>query len=165
MWVVPLALAPSARSKRELHHERLPSQDWASQLARFCGDLKGGTKLHTNVYRISHKAFLMAPVPLRPYFTTHLVLLSFYYRHNVFFFMRSSSKRSRNYATKMACILLLSTSEEQRSGGLVRFVWAKGHNPSEIHRDMYGENFVCVCSNANNPLHYYVLRVPCRADR
>ena len=43
-----------------------------------------------------------------------------------------------NYTTKMACLLLSSTCEEQQSVGLVQFLWAKGHNPSEIHRDMCG---------------------------
>ncbi|KAJ4427651.1 hypothetical protein ANN_25299 [Periplaneta americana] len=50
-------------------------------------------------------------------------------------------QRSVNYATMMTRMLLSSTCEEQRS--VVRFLWAKGHNPSEIHRDMcgvYGEN-------------------------
>ena len=54
----------------------------------------------------------------------------------------SSNERSVNYATKMAC-MLLSSCEEQRSVGLVQFLWAKGHNPREIHRDMcdvYGED-------------------------
>ncbi|KAJ4432349.1 hypothetical protein ANN_20968 [Periplaneta americana] len=59
----------------------------------------------------------------------------------------SSSDRSLNYATKMARILLSSICEEQRS--FVRFLWAKGHNLSEIHRDMcgiYGED----CMNYSN---------------
>ncbi|KAJ9590759.1 hypothetical protein L9F63_016275 [Diploptera punctata] len=33
-------------------------------------------------------------------------------------------------------MLQSSTCEEQRS--VVRFLWAKGHKPSEIHRDMHG---------------------------
>ncbi|KAJ9590398.1 hypothetical protein L9F63_016559 [Diploptera punctata] len=33
-------------------------------------------------------------------------------------------------------MLQSSTCEEQRS--VVRFLWAKGHKPSEIHRDMRG---------------------------
>lgn len=41
-----------------------------------------------------------------------------------------------NHATKMARMLLSSTCEEQRS--VVRFLWAKGHKPSDIHRDMQG---------------------------
>ncbi|KAJ9592242.1 hypothetical protein L9F63_001243 [Diploptera punctata] len=36
----------------------------------------------------------------------------------------------------MARMLQSSTCEEQRS--VVRFLWAKGHKPSEIHRDMRG---------------------------
>ncbi|KAJ9601784.1 hypothetical protein L9F63_000076, partial [Diploptera punctata] len=47
-----------------------------------------------------------------------------------------SCERSLNYATKMARVLQSSTCEEQRS--VVRFLWAKGHKPSEIHRDMRG---------------------------
>ena len=53
-------------------------------------------------------------------------------------FIWSSSERSMNYGTKM---LLSSACEEERS--VVRFSWAKGHKPSEIHRDMcgvYGED-------------------------
>ncbi|KAG8233435.1 hypothetical protein J437_LFUL010546 [Ladona fulva] len=41
----------------------------------------------------------------------------------------------------MARMLLSSTCEEQRS--VVRYLWAKGHSPSEIHRDMrdvYGDD-------------------------
>ncbi|PSN32415.1 hypothetical protein C0J52_17541 [Blattella germanica] len=47
-----------------------------------------------------------------------------------------SSERSLNYVTKMVHMLQLSTCEEQRS--VVPFLWAKGHKPSEIHRDMRG---------------------------
>ena len=62
--------------------------------------------------------------------------------------MCSSCERSVNHATNMAC-MLLPTCDEQQS--IVRFLWAKGHNPSEIHRDMcgvYGED--CMdCSNVS----------------
>ena len=66
--------------------------------------------------------------------------LKFSYRHNALF-LCSSSERRDHYATKMARMLLSSKCEEQRS--VVLFLWARGHNPSEIHRDMcgmYGEN-------------------------
>ena len=48
-----MQLAPGGRSEGELHREWLPSQDWASQQAWFCGDLKGGggAKLHATVAR------------------------------------------------------------------------------------------------------------------
>ena len=63
------------------------------------------------------------------------IVWSFHY--SWYLFLRcSSSERSLNYATKMARILQLSTCEEQRS--VVRFLWAKGHKPSDIHRDMRG---------------------------
>ena len=57
------------------------------------------------------------------------------------FFMCSSSERGVKYATKLARMLLSSTREMQRI--IVRFLWAKGHNPSEIQSDMrgvYGED-------------------------
>ena len=53
-----------------------------------------------------------------------------------YFFMRNSNQRSVNYATNMARILLSSTCEEQRS--VVKFLWAKEHNLSDVHRDMCG---------------------------
>ena len=67
-----------------------------------------------------------------------------------FFFMGISSERSVNYATKMTCMLLSSACEEQQSIGLVRFLWAEVHNPSEVHRNtcgMYGED----CMDHNIP--------------
>ena len=74
----------------------------------------------------------------------HPVVWSIHYRHNVSF-MCSSSERSMNYVTKMTCMLLFSTCEEHCSVGLVQSLWARGHNPSETHRDMcgvYGEDWM-----------------------
>ena len=55
-----------------------------------------------------------------------------------FLFMCSSGEKNVNYASKMAHMLLLSTCEEQGREGLVLFLWGEGHNPSEIHRELYG---------------------------
>ena len=52
--------------------------------------------------------------------------------------MCSSSERNVNYATQMVCMLLSSKCEEQQSVDLVQFLWAKGHIPSEIHKEMCG---------------------------
>ena len=63
------------------------------------------------------------------------IIWRFHYRDNVYF-MCSSSERSVNYATKVAGMLLSSACEEQWN--VARFLWAKGHNLSEIHRAMWG---------------------------
>ena len=65
---------------------------------------------------------------------------SFNYRQNG---SSSSSERRVNHGTKMVRMSLSSTCKEQLSVGVVRFLWAKTHNPSEIHRHicgMYGED-------------------------
>ncbi|KAJ4437644.1 hypothetical protein ANN_17789 [Periplaneta americana] len=73
---------------------------------------------------------------------------SIYYNiHQDTFSQSSSAAEKRELHNKDACMLLSSTCDEQRS--VVRFLWAKGHNPREIHRnmcDMYGKD----CTDHSN---------------
>ena len=89
------------------------------------------------------------------------IIWNCHYRHHVFF-VCSSSERSVNYVTKMACMLLSSTCEEQRS--VVWVLWTKGHNLSEIHRDMcgvYGED--CLDrSNVSRLFAFFKAAIPWR---
>ena len=88
--------------------------------------------------------------------------LKFSLQTQSFFFMCSSSERSVNYSTVMVCMLMSSMCEEEQS--VVQFLWAKGHNPSEIHRDMcglYGED--CMnCSNISRWCTFFKVAVPWR---
>ncbi|KAG8236972.1 hypothetical protein J437_LFUL016543 [Ladona fulva] len=61
----------------------------------------------------------------------------------------------------MARMLLSSTCEEQQS--VVRYLWAKGHSPSEIHRDMhgvYGDN----CLDRSNVFRLCAFFQECRMN-
>ena len=59
---------------------------------------------------------------------------SFHYRHYVFS-CAALVREAWTMQTKMAHMLLWTCKEQQSA---VWFLWAKEHNPSEIHRDMCG---------------------------
>ena len=63
-------------------------------------------------------------------------LLLLHLRHNSFSSPSFASPRSQDFHLRP--LASRPWFDEQQSVGLVRFLWSKGHNPSEIHRDMCG---------------------------
>ena len=91
--------------------------------------------LNTRIDRkVTHNFFFCVGIATGMLKFHRYIVWSFHYRH--ISFMCSPSERSVNYATNMARMLLSSTYEVQRCVGLMRLLWAKGHNVSKIHRDM-----------------------------